>query len=310
MPEAPEVHTVLRYLKEELQDVSIAGVQILHSKLCANMEPAVFEATLAGQHFRRFHRHGKYLVLELDSQDLVSHLRMEGKYQIFACQQDVDALDEKERKHIHALFSLGDGRVLAYRDTRKFGRMYLYARQENWRELPVLSHVGKDALDESLSPQELLHKALRRKIPVKSFLLDQSVIAGIGNIYADEILFDSRISPFTPACTLTREDCRALLNSTRSILLAAVEQGGTTIRSFSYDGAHAGSYQNQLKVHGKAENCPLCQTPLVCARIGGRSTWYCPHCQPEREKAPVSKPEKEPVLAAEGMETKVSEEDR
>lgn len=283
MPEAPEVYTVLCHLEDQLRNTGIESVTITHPRLCANMEPEAFEAGLQEQHFRSFHRHGKYLVFELDDRDLVAHLRMEGKFLIFSNQQEIDCLEEKERRHIHAVFHLEDGRCLAYRDTRKFGRMYLYPRTADWKDLPVFTNIGKDAVDESLSAQELLQKAARRKIPVKSFLLDQSVIAGIGNIYADEILFASRISPLSPASHLSLEDWQAILNATRSILKAAAGQGGTTIRTFSYDGSHGGTYQNQLKVHGKdGADCPECGCSLIRTRIGGRSTWYCPDCQKER----------------------------
>lgn len=282
MPEAPEVQNVLQYLEEELKGSQIERVKVTHPKLAANLPVEQFESRLAGQRFRGFHRLGKYLVFELDNLDLVSHLRMEGKFQIYPSPKDVDDLDENEAKHIHAQFLLQDGRVLCYRDTRKFGRMYVYDRPENWKDLPVLVGVGKDALDPDLNAEELLEMTRKRKAPIKSVLLDQSVIAGIGNIYADEILFESRISPFSVTSHLSKEDWQAIIDATRRILSSSIEAGGTTIRSFSYGKNHAGSYQDSLMVHGKEGSCAHCDTPIVHTRVGQRSTWYCPTCQKEK----------------------------
>ncbi len=285
MPEAPEVQNVITYLADQLQDAKIVDARILHPRLAANLPVDAFCTMLKNQHFRKFERLGKYLHFQLDDLDLIAHLRMEGKFLILDSMADVDALDPvKDRKHIHALFTLEDGRVLCYKDTRKFGRMYLYPKAANWQALPVLANVGKDALDPSLTAQELLEKGKKRKIPVKTFLLDQKAIAGIGNIYADEILFHAGISPATPACHLDLEDWTRILDATRALLNRAIELGGTTIRSFSYGDGHAGSFQNELAVHGKDKEdlCKNCQGKIVQTRINGRSTWYCPNCQQEK----------------------------
>lgn len=285
MPEAPEVHNVLAYLEEELKDHQIIKAQITHPKLAASEPAELFCQHLEGEHFRKFERLGKYLVLILDHKILVAHLRMEGKFIVYPSMADLEKLDPiKDLKHIHAVFTLDDGRVLAYKDTRKFGRMYLYSKVENWKELPVFAKIGKDAMDPELSAQELFEKAKRRKIPVKSFLLDQNMIAGIGNIYADEILYAGHIAPQSPACHLDLKDWQMILEHTREILSDAAHKGGTTIRSFSYGTNHGGSFQNELKVHGKSkeECCPGCEGKLVQVRIGQRSTWYCPECQKEK----------------------------
>lgn len=282
MPEAPEVHNVLAYLNEQLDGHRIVKAVISHPKLAASESPEQFCHDLEGEHFRRFERLGKYLVLELDDRIWIAHLRMEGKFMVYPSIEEVEKLDPvKDLKHIHALFTLDDGRVLCYKDTRKFGRMYLYPKIENWKELPVFVHVGKDAMDPDLRAAELFEKAKRRSIPVKTFLLDQKAIAGIGNIYADEILFASRIAPQSPANHLSLQDWQAILDNTRRILAEAARKGGTTIRSFSYGTNHGGSFQDELKVHGKGkdEACLHCQEKLVQVRIGGRSTWYCPSCQ-------------------------------
>lgn len=285
MPEAPEVHNVLTYLKDQLQDAKIIKATITHPKLAANLPVEEFCRDLEHEHFRGFKRLGKYLLMELDDLDLVAHLRMEGKFLILNSMAEVEALDPiKDRKHIHAMFELSDGRVLCYKDTRKFGRMYLYPKTENWQSLPVFKNVGKDALDPTLTETELYEKARKRKIPVKTFLLDQKAMAGIGNIYADEILYRAGISPLTLANALDLADWKRILDETRSILNQAIEMGGTTIRSFTYGDGHAGSFQNKLAVHGKEDGakCPHCNQTLIQTRINGRSTWYCPDCQKEK----------------------------
>lgn len=283
MPEAPEVARVLGALEHDLNGAGIESVCVTHPKLSASMPYEQFEKELAGEHFRGFHRRGKYLIFELDHHYLVAHLRMEGKFLVLDSPAALSALDwSRDGKHIHAVFSLQDGRQLAYRDTRKFGRMYLYEKNGPWQDLPCFCKIGKDALDPSLSAQELMEKASRRKIPLKSFLLDQSVIAGIGNIYADEILFESGLSPLCVSSHLTLDDWQRILEKTRAILSEAYDQGGTTIRSFSYGAHQKGGYQDRLKIHGKEGACSVCKKDIVRLRVGQRSTWYCPACQKEK----------------------------
>lgn len=279
MPEAPEVQTVLTYLEKHLKNLTVVKAQISHTKLAANLPAEQFEADLAGQRFEAFHRHGKYLVFVMSGYDWISHMRMEGKFLLMEQLPE----KEKERKHIHAVFTLSNGQLLCYRDTRKFGRMYLYPKQEDWNALPVFKKIGLDALDPALNCAYLEKKAQKRCIAIKPFLLDQSVIAGIGNIYADEILFACRINPHTPSCHLDNRDWENIIASTRTILGAACTMKGTTIRSFSSGNHEPGQFQDFLQVHKRQdEPCNVCHTPIVMERIAQRSTYYCPHCQQER----------------------------
>lgn len=277
MPEGPEVASVLGWLETEIKDQQIVEAQILYSKLVQFPSDQQFVQQIVGEHFRQFHRLGKFLIFEMDTKDFISHLRMEGKFFLFPNQEAFVKLDEKQKKHIHAYFTLKDGRILAYHDVRKFGRFALYEKVENYALLPSFVHIGKDVLDPTLNAHELFDRGKNKKRNLKAFLLDQSVMAGIGNIYADEILFASHFSPHTLTCTLTLEDYEGLLRASQSILKDAMKHGGTTIRSFSYAG-HSGSYQNHLKIHGK-EACPICHTPLQREVVATRGTWYCPHCQ-------------------------------
>lgn len=276
MPESPEVQNVLNSLKKELKGHKIIKASITHPKLASGMDPEKFAQSLEGETFRGFERYGKYLIFVMDDLDWISHLRMEGKF-IFC---DPDLEDAKVSKHIHAVFELDDGRKLCYYDTRKFGRMQMYPKAEDFHTLPVFKKLGIDALDEKLNGEYLKKQFSKRKIPVKTALLDQHIIAGIGNIYADEILFASKIHPETPANELTLQQCSSIARNTREILKNAIESGGTTIRTFSYGNHQQGSYQNQLKVHDReGESCRVCQSPVEMIKIGGRSTYLCPECQ-------------------------------
>lgn len=277
MPEGPEVANVLAWLKTEIKDQKIVEVEILYSKLIQTPSYEQFKSQMIGEHFRFFHRLGKYLIFEMDTKYLVGHLRMEGKFLLFPSQEDFNHLDSKQKKHIHAYFTLEDGRILAYHDVRKFGRLALYDKIEDYTLLPSFAHVGKDVLDPTLSGEELFLRGKNKKRNIKAFLLDQSVMAGIGNIYADEILFASRLSPYTLTNALDLQDYKRLLEASQTILKEAMDHGGTTIRTFSY-GGHPGSHQSHLKIHRK-KACPICNTPLTREVVATRGTWYCPHCQ-------------------------------
>lgn len=275
MPEGPEVQTVVDTLAGQIKDVKIAHAAFFHPKLAANKEPEQFARCLEGQAIRRFSRIGKYLILETDAYDWIVHLRMEGKFYV------LDEHPEPKDKHIHALFDLEDGRCLAYRDTRKFGRMYLYDKVSDPHTLPVFDKVGPDILHPFTDEEKKkLYRQFKSGRAVKAILLDQAVIAGIGNIYADEILFASRIHPETKGKDLTEEEVDTLLSNARKILSDAIAHKGTTIRSYTSSLGVEGEYQDQLKVHQKeGEPCPVCQTPIEKRKVGQRSTYLCPHCQ-------------------------------
>lgn len=281
MPEAPEVATVLHTLQESLQDAAIEKVEITHPKLADNMSVSEFAKALRGQHFRGFHRLGKYLVFEMDTLDWVAHLRMEGKLYV------ADALpeDPKIAKHIHAVFTLSNGQYLLYQDSRKFGRMQLYEKTEDISSLPILAKNGLDVLSPALNGKYLYGKLHKKRIPIKTALLDQSIIAGIGNIYADEILFESGIHPLTPCSQLEEAQLEEIARHTASIMEKAMEAKGTTIRTFSFDQSHAGSYQDQLKVHDRQDAaCPVCGSPIEKITVNNRSTYLCPHCQKRKDQ--------------------------
>lgn len=276
MPEAPEVQTVLNYLEKELKDKEICSVSITHPKLADNMSVKDFENDLKNQHFRHFFRKGKYLVFEMDDYDLVAHMRMEGK---FIVSQKLPE-EEKIRKHIHGVFQLDDGNILYYQDTRKFGRMALFEKREKINDLPVFKKVGLDILDPDCTKEYLYNKIKNRKIPIKTALLNQQVLAGLGNIYADEVLFEAKIDPRSICSHLDEKDCEKIIEAAKTIIESAIENKGTTIRSFSSGNHEPGQFQEYLKVHQRSgESCKNCQNEIICIKINNRSTYLCPQCQ-------------------------------
>ena len=267
MPELPEVETVVRSLEKRIKNKKIKDIDIRYKRI-VNESPKVFLNTLKGESFRQFKRRGKYLLFYMDNIILVSHLRMEGKYSIV---KD----NAKPTKHTHVIFYLNDGSELRYLDTRKFGRFELFPLET---DLKTFKNLGPEPFSKDLNLNYVKEYVKHKSIPVKQLLLDQSFIAGIGNIYADEILFKAKVNPNIKSNRLKDEDIKNIISSTRSILNSAIKAGGTTIRSFSSINHITGRFQQRLKVHTKSV-CNKCNSKIKVVRINGRSTYFCPKCQ-------------------------------
>ena len=227
--------------------------------------------------FQEILRRGKWLLFDLGDYYLCSHLRMEGKYFI---------KDHKEPrdKHEHIIFELNDGNDLRYADVRKFGRMNLVKKEL----LDTVEGVNKQGLEpvpnelvkEELTKEYLYDKIHNKHLPVKELLLDQTIISGLGNIYADEVAFASNLNPLKEGTELTKQDCQRIIDSSNKIITKAIEEGGTTIRSYTSSLGVTGNYQNFLMVHKReGEPCKICNSIIKRIKIGGRSTYYCPKCQ-------------------------------
>lgn len=271
MPELPEVETVKRVLKKEVLNKTILSASIYWDNIIAYPEIKEFERKIKNQTIINIDRYGKWLMFELNDYYLLSHLRMEGKYFIR------NNNDPKE-KHQHVFFHFTDGTDLRYADTRKFGKMYLLKKEEVFKVKP-LKDLGLEPWDKKLTV-DYLKKHFHKK-PVKTELLDQSIIVGIGNIYADEILFLSKINPNKIATNLTDKECESIIKNTKKILEEAIKKGGTTVKSYtSSEGVH-GRFQSHLLVHTK-ETCQICKGKITKITVGGRGTYYCENCQRER----------------------------
>ena len=268
MPELPEVETVRRVLKKELIGLSIKDITVLYPKMIKT-NPQEFIEKLKGETFLDLKRFGKWLVFETTNYDLVSHLRMEGKY-YYTNRKELE-------KHEHVVFFLSNGYYLRYKDVRKFGVMYLVEKDKLFIDTP-LKELGLEPFSEKLNCFYLKEKFKTKNISIKTVLLDQSILAGLGNIYVDEVLFQSRISPFKKANLLREEECQKIIDSSKIILKTAIKMGGTTIRSYTSSLGVNGSYQENLLVHTK-KICSICHRPIKVSKINGRSTYYCICCQ-------------------------------
>ena len=271
MPELPEVETVKNSLIELVLNKKIIDVSVFYERIIQNKTTMEFIDSLKGQTFRRIERRGKYLVFILDDFILVSHLRMEGKYFL-------KNLEEKE-KHEHIIFYLENDESLRYNDTRKFGVMYLFKTTDisEVEKLAPLNALGYEPFDDRLTVEYLKTKWKNVRKP-KTSLLDQSVITGLGNIYADEVCFMAKLNPEKVTNTLTDEELLEIINDSKKVLAKAITLGGTTIRSFVNSHAATGLFQNELLVHTK-ENCPNCYGKITKIFVGGRGTYFCPKCQ-------------------------------
>lgn len=273
MPEGPEVQVVVDTLACALKDAKIIDVDLRYPKIVSESSIQPFTELLKGQHFRSFERIGKYLVLTLDDYRLICHLRMEGKFYIFNN-------EIQESKHIHVVFTLEDGRKLCYHDTRKFGRMGLYSKEESIRNLFPLKKLGLDFQEEACNGQYLYACIHPLKKNLKAALLDQSIIAGIGNIYANEICFEAHLDPRIRCSKLSKKDCALIVEKMKLILNKAIQCGGTTIRDYTSSLGVSGRFQIQLKVHGKkGEPCPNCGQAIDKIVVGQRGTYLCRKCQ-------------------------------
>lgn len=270
MPELPEVETVRQVLRKNIIGQEIAGIDVHYEKMIHGIGVDEFKKALIGKKIKEIYRLGKYLYFELDDDlYLISHLRMEGKYYL------KDSSLPKE-KHEHIIFRFNNEMTLRYDDTRKFGVMELRNKDNLFTTHP-LSDLGPEAYE--VTPMHLAN-TLKRKAPIKTLLLDQSIVAGIGNIYADEICFMAQINPNTLGINLTFDDCQRISDASKTVIERAIKAGGTTIRSYTSSLGVTGRFQLELNVHTKVgKPCPKCQTSILKTKIGGRGTYYCPNCQ-------------------------------
>lgn len=281
MPELPEVETVRNGLRLKLLRKKIKEVNVYYRGIIEYPDVLEFSKNITNQRINDIDRYGKWLIFVLDDYYLLSHLRMEGKYFI-------RKVGDKLNKHEHVVFKLDSGEELRYMDVRKFGKMHLIPK-DKIREIGPLIELGLEPWDKDLNVDYLRDKYKKKGLPIKSVLLDQRIIVGIGNIYADEILFLSGINPYTKAMDLSDNNLEDIIKYTKDVLEKAIEQGGTTIRSYSsVNGVH-GLFQQKLNVHSReGEKCPICSNKIIKVKIGGRGTYYCEKCQVEVTNKSIS----------------------
>ena len=275
MPELPEVETVRRTLETLVLHKEIRDIDVFYEKMIRTDSVDDFKEKLIGRKIDRIDREGKHLIFVLGDLTLISHLRMEGKY--FIKQADIN-----REKHEHVIIYFTDGQTLRYHDTRKFGTMDLIKLDEIYTTHP-LNKLGHEPWSELMTPAYLKRKLANRTIAVKSFLLDQSVLVGLGNIYVDEVLFNCKLHPETSCKDLKPKDLKNIITYSKSVLEKAVKLGGTTIRSYTSSLGVTGRFQNELMVHmRKDEPCKVCNTTITKIKVNGRGTYLCTKCQKKK----------------------------
>lgn len=273
MPELPEVETIRKTLKELVLNKKISDIDIYWGKIIKHPDDSeYFKQLVMGQTIRDVKRKGKFLIFELDTLMLVSHLRMEGKY-------FVNKTGTERDKHTHVIFNFTDGTSLNYNDVRKFGTMHVYPK-EDYLQVKPLNQLGPDPFEVNYNVEYLTEKLLKTTRFVKAALLDQTIIAGLGNIYVDEVLFRAKIYPEKRANTLTKKQIELIYKYSYDVLKEAVEQGGTTIRSYVNGEGEMGLFQQELFVYGQENKaCKSCGDTIEKFKSSGRGTHICPTCQ-------------------------------
>ncbi|TJY39698.1 DNA-formamidopyrimidine glycosylase [Cohnella pontilimi] len=273
MPELPEVETVRRTLNMLIAGKKISRVTVNLPRILQKPDdPDVFAAMLEGHTFQSVERRGKFLRLLLDGVTLVSHLRMEGRYGVYRA-------DDPVEPHTHIIFHFTDGTELRYKDVRQFGTMHLFAPGQEWQS-PPLNKLGLEPLSDKFTPDSFLKALGRRTTKIKPLLLNQEVIVGLGNIYVDEALHLAGVHPERTADSLTKAEKLRLYQAIVDTLQAAVDAGGSSVKSYVNGQGEMGMFQHQLRAYGRTgQPCATCGSPIEKSVVGGRGTHTCPSCQ-------------------------------
>jgi formamidopyrimidine-DNA glycosylase len=268
MPELPEVETIKNELAPWVVGQSFIQVTILDTKLVCGGSAEGIRRGLIGQKIESLQRRGKYLIFHLPSgKSLIIHLRMTGS--LLLDPKDVD-------RYGRAVFHLSNGHHFVFNDRRRLGKLWLVDDAD-----AVISKLGPEPFDESFTPGVLEQRLSRHHIPIKAALLNQSIVAGIGNMYADEALFAARIHPLRKADELSGKEVQTLYHSIRRVLQAAITNKGASVDTYVRPEGELGTAHFDFKVaHRGGEPCPVCGSPIERCVVQNRGTYFCPTCQP------------------------------
>lgn len=270
MPELPEVETTLRGLAPALKGRTVCGVNIRQPKLRWPV-PAELPDLLTGQKVRGLRRRAKYLLIEFAHGTLILHLGMSGNLRIVAAGTPL-------KKHDHFDLVLDNGSVMRLHDPRRFGAVLWHSGDVAMH--PLLSALGPEPLDEAFDGDYLYPATRNKTAAIKLAIMDQRIVVGVGNIYANEALFRAGIRPQLPANKLSRPRCERLVAEIRATLTAAIAKGGSTLRDYVSSDGSPGYFQQEYWVYGRAgEACRRCGESVRLLRLGQRASFYCPHCQ-------------------------------
>ncbi|KLU66663.1 formamidopyrimidine-DNA glycosylase [Desulfosporosinus acididurans] len=272
MPELPEVETIRRTLAAHIKDSRIKDISLIWPSAVCGWKDKGFKELVLGRRITRLDRRGKYLLIRLDEEmTLIAHMRMTGRLNYYP--------DHREpEKHTHVVFTLEHGEV-HFSDVRKFGRIQAIPTSLCIQE-SSLSKLGPEPLEPEFTPIVLKDHLAKKRVALKAALLDQCVLAGLGNIYVDESLFRAGISPQRQANTLSEEEIKQLHKSIQDVLQAGIDARGTSFRDYRDANGEKGQFEQALQVYGRGgKPCRICGKTLERLRLAGRTTVYCPKCQ-------------------------------
>ncbi|QGU00180.1 Formamidopyrimidine-DNA glycosylase [Candidatus Syntrophocurvum alkaliphilum] len=267
MPELPEIETIRKSF-DKIKNTIILDVEFRREDIIRQKDYS--PEKIPQKQIIDINRRGKFLIIVLEkNMYIILHMGMSGRCYIM----NVDA--NIAESHVHLVVTLNNKTKIVYQDPRRFGGVWLVKDMEGF-----FSHIGKEPLSDEFTANYLYELTRKRKTPIKNLLLNQRLIAGIGNIYADEALYMAEVRPNRPANTLTKKEAQKLRNAIRKVLNTSIENRGTTFRDFRDGYNESGHFQNYLKVYGKTnEPCPVCTQILTREKIGGRTSHYCDNCQ-------------------------------
>jgi formamidopyrimidine-DNA glycosylase len=268
MPELPEVETIKNELLPHVLGRTIQSVDVYWDKMVKQPSVKEFRSQVTGKKITGLSRRGKYLFFHLSGGNvLVMHMKMTGSLLV----------NPSDDRFTRAVLRLDNGVAIHFRDPRKFGKMWL----DNSTDA-IVGQLGPEPLDKDFTRAILAEILSKRSAPVKPVLLDQSVIAGIGNMYADEALFEAKIHPTKPAGKLTKAEIKRLYDAIQAVLRKALEKKGASVRNYIRPDGQPGTAHDEFNVaHGVGKNCPRCGTAIERIVVRGRGTYLCPRCQPE-----------------------------
>ncbi|KGQ34246.1 formamidopyrimidine-DNA glycosylase [Gallibacterium genomosp. 2] len=281
MPELPEVETTRKGIQPYTKHQRIVKLIIRTEKLRWIVSKELYQ--IENEEILDVQRRAKYLIFQLECGYIIVHLGMSGSLRIVTAKDEID-------KHDHIDMILSNGKILRYNDPRKFGA-WLWV--DSIQHFSLFSKLAPEPLSEEFNGEYLYQKSRNRHTAVKSWLMNNAVVVGVGNIYANEVLFNCGIYPNDPVSSLSKEDCERLVANIKQTLQQAIKQGGTTLQDFIQPDGRPGYFQQSLNVYGrKGENCPTCGHLIEMVTIGQRSSFYCPICQPVRISKNSTKIEK------------------
>ncbi|TCP96602.1 DNA-(apurinic or apyrimidinic site) lyase [Cricetibacter osteomyelitidis] len=268
MPELPEVETAKNGIMPYLKGFEIKEIIVRQPKLRWEVSPE-----LQKLHYVKItdlSRRAKYLIIETEQGYIIGHLGMSGSVRIVS---ETDSVD----KHDHVDIVMNNGKIMRYNDPRRFGA-WLWT--DNLDEFHLFLKLGPEPLSDEFTAEYLFRKSRKKRTALKSFLMDNAVVVGIGNIYANEVLFQCGLHPLKPAEKLTRKQCELLVTAIKAELARAIQQGGTTLKDFLQPDGRPGYFAQELQVYGhKDRPCPKCGTKIESLVVGQRNSYLCPKCQ-------------------------------